>query len=378
MFAQSHRWRCYLFGLTTGLSLAFVAVLVWPGLLRSDGDVVGAQHGEQRAHSFADAVARSAPAVVNIFASKITREQPSPLVQHPLLRQYQGEVEVRPRYHRENSLGSAVVVDQNGFLLTNHHVIAEADEIRVVAPGGRPVAVRIVGTDADTDLTVLQAAGDELPVAPFGRSADLRVGDVVLAIGNPFGVGQTVTQGIVGGIGRDDLGITSFENFIQTDAAINPGNSGGALVNAAGEVVGINTAIFSQSGGSHGIGFAIPIDLARDVLRQLIEYGRVVRGWLGISGQDLTRSEAAARGLDSADGMLVAAVLRDGPADQSGVEPGDIIRAVDGEVVHRSVDLLNLISRRRPGDQVALAGVRDGEPKTWLIRVAERPVSTRP
>ena len=206
----------------------------------------------------------SAPSVVNVFASKVTRQTTNPLFEDPLFKRFFGDQLSKPRYKRENNLGSGVIVDGNGYVLTNNHVIDGASEIQVVLGDGRTMPARIVGSDPETDIAVLQAAGERLPVASFGDSDQLQVGDVVMAIGNPFGVGQTVTMGIVGATGRSELGITDFENFIQTDAAINPGTSGGALIDALGQVVGINTAIFSQSGGSHGIGFAVPIRLARD------------------------------------------------------------------------------------------------------------------
>jgi serine protease DegS len=222
----------------------------------------------------------------------------------------------------------------------------------------------------------LQAAGDRFPVATLGDSAPMQVGDVVMAIGNPFGVGQTVTLGIVSATGRNQLGITDFENFIQTDAAINPGNSGGALINAAGEVVGINTAIFSESGGSHGIGFAIPIQLAREVMRQLIEHGHVIRGWLGITGQDLTPVLAESLGIESHQGVLVSGVLGDGPADKAGLKPGDLITGIDRQPISGSPKMLEMIAAKPPGSPLTVTLLRDGEALERIAIVGERPSIT--
>ncbi|MFM1891970.1 MAG: serine protease DegS, partial [Pseudomonadota bacterium] len=238
---------------------------------------------------------------------------------------------------------------------------------------------RIVGTDPDTDVAVLQIGGGvNLPVARLGDSQTLRVGDVVLAIGNPFAVGKTVTMGIVSATGRNQLGITNFENFIQTDAAINPGNSGGALINAAGEVVGINTAIFSESGGSHGIGFAIPVQVAGEVMQALIRDGRVIRGWLGITGQDLTPALADTLEVQTVQGILVSGVLRDGPGDAAGLQPGDVILAIDGEPIDSSVELLNVIAASPPGSRIRLQIVREGAPLHLQAQVEERPREVKP
>jgi S1-C subfamily serine protease len=242
-----------------------------------------------------------------------------------------------------------------------------------VLSDGRNLPARIVGTDPETDLAVLQAAGERLPLVDLGDSDALQVGDVVLAIGNPFGVGQAVTQGIVSATGRDQLGITDFENFIQTDAAINPGNSGGALVDATGTVIGINTAIFSRSGGSHGIGFAIPVNLARAVLEQLIEHGRVIRGWLGITGQDLTPALAESLEVTFRPGILVSGVLDSGPAARADMRPGDIVIALDNHPVEGSQDMLTRISAKAPGSPLAITVLRDGAEEALVAVVAERP-----
>jgi serine protease DegS len=363
--------------IATGLAAAFIVLLLRPDLVGRDTHkaplqpVLLARSGGPV--SYADAVQRAAPAVVNVFATKLTRETPHPLFSDPLFKRFFGEQASRPRLKRENSLGSGVIVDSNGYVLTNNHVIASASNIQVVLGDGRSLPARVVGTDPETDLAVLQAAGDKLPIATLGASDTLQVGDVVMAIGNPFGVGQTVTLGIVSATGRDQLGITDFENFIQTDAAINPGNSGGALINARGDVVGINTAIFSESGGSHGIGFAIPVQLARDVMTQLIDHGRVIRGWLGITGQDLTPALAESLDVPFEPGILVSGVLDDGPADLADVRPGDVIIAIDRKPIGGSQDMLARVAAKAPGSPLALSVARDGQAVDLVAVVGERP-----
>ena len=368
--------------IATGLAAAFIVLLLRPDLLQ-DGLGEIQQNLPQLPSlssgpvSYADAVAAAAPSVVNVFATKITRQNPPALFSDPLFQRFFGDELSRPRYKRENSLGSGVVVDANGFILTNNHVISGAAEIQVVLRDGRQFPARIVGSDPESDLAVLQAAGDNMPMAHLGQSEKLRVGDVVMAIGNPFGVGQTVTMGIVSATGRDQLGITHFENFIQTDAAINPGNSGGALINAHGEVVGINTAIFSESGGSHGIGFAIPVQLARSVMAQIAEHGRVIRGWIGVNAQELTPALAESFGIESPYGLLVSGVLEEGPADIAGLQPGDLILEVGGHKALRSTQMLNLVAGMQPGDMVKVLIERGGQRETLEMTVIERPQQTR-
>jgi len=360
----------------TGLAAAFLVLLLRPDLAGRDPATAApaADPGRNSGPvSYASAVQRAAPSVVNIFAVKITREQRHPLLNDPVFQRFFGEQPDRPRIRRENSLGSGVIVDNNGYILTNNHVIAGASEIRVVLGDGRSLPARIVGTDPETDLALLQAAGENLPVAAVGKSDAIQVGDVVMAIGNPFGVGKTVTMGIVSATGRQELGITDFENFIQTDAAINPGNSGGALINALGEVIGINTAIFSDSGGSHGIGFAIPIQLAGEVRTQLIEYGRVIRGWLGISGQNLTPALADSLDITFHHGVLISGVLEDGPGDQADLQPGDVIVEIDGQPVAGAQDMLRRVAGRPPGTPVSIGLMRKNEQMKQIAIVGERP-----
>ncbi len=314
------------------------------------------------------------PSVVNIYTSKITREEGKPLFENPLVQRYFGDPRGKPRLHRQNNLGSGVVVDRNGYILTNHHVVKDADDIFIGAEGQPQVPARVVGTDPDTDLAVIQAAGKDLLPADLGHSSQLRVGDVALAIGNPFGVGKTVTQGIISATGRHELGLATFEDFIQTDAAINQGNSGGALINAEGEVIGINTAIISSTGGSHGIGFAIPIDLAKQVMEQIIEHGRVIRGWIGASGQDLVPALAKSMDLpEDTGGVLLSGVLEGGPADEAGIVPGDIIQRINGEPVNSAQAVMNQIATASPGTSMQLTILRGQQVIPVQLIVSERP-----
>ncbi len=361
--------------ITALLALAFVLAFLKPELIpglrapapgpRAAGPV-----------SYAEAVERAAPAVVNVYTAKLVRERPNPLLEDPFLRRFFGRLLPESRPRLQTSLGSGVIIDREGHILTNHHVIAGAAEIEVALRDGRHASAKLVGSDPDTDLALLRIELPRLPVAVLGDSRRLRVGDVVLAIGNPFGVGQTVTLGIVSAVGRRGLGINTFEDFIQTDAAINPGNSGGALVDASGRVVGINSAIFSRSGGSLGIGFAIPTHIARTVAKELIAHGRVVRGWLGVQIQDLDPRLAESFGLRVAQGVVVAAVLRGGPADRAGLQPGDVILRIDGRPVRDARDALDRIAARRPGERVVLEGLRDGAPARWEATIGERPART--
>lgn len=328
-------------------------------------------------NSYANAVERAAPAVVNIFTTKIVTERLTPF-DDPALRRFFGDRAMpEPRRHLENSLGSGVIVSPQGYILTSNHVIDNADEIQIAVRDGRNGAARVVGTDPETDLAVLKVDLPNLPAITIGQSDKLRVGDVLLAIGNPFGVGQTVTMGIVSATGRNQLGISTFENFIQTDAAINPGNSGGALVNAGGHLIGINTAIFSQSGGSQGIGFAIPLSLAKNVMQEIIEHGHVIRGWLGVEVQDITPELAESFNLEEKGGALIAGVLRDGPAGQAGLRPGDVIFAVEGKQVSDARMLMNAVAQVKPGKQVKLSGMRDGKKFSLETKVGERPPPSR-
>jgi serine protease DegS len=297
----------------------------------------------------------------------------------PLLQHFFGSLlPDHTRQRLETSLGSGVIVTADGYMLTNHHVIEGADEVKVVLADGQSVSVSLVGSDADSDVALMKIDSDRaLPAIPFGKSGNQHVGDVVLAIGNPFGVGQTVTQGIISATGRSHLGINAFENFIQTDAAINPGNSGGALVNAEGELIGINTAIFSQSGGSLGIGFAIPVDLAEGIMQQLITTGHVVRGWLGIQGQNVTERLAEAFGLRSTEGILVTGVLEGGPASQAGIRPGDVITRINESSPKDAQELMSTIANQPPGSKLIVGGWRGSESISLEVISGQRPVTER-
>lgn len=320
--------------------------------------------------SFADAVARSAPAVVNIYTARLVTErtQPAPLEQ--LFGEYW------PSYRRrvERSLGSGVIVDKAGHIITNHHVIAGADSIRVQLSDQRVAEATLIGTDPDTDIAVLRLSIGKLPIMPLGRSDSLRVGDIVLAIGNPYGLSQTVTQGIVSATGRGQLGLATFENFIQTDAAINLGNSGGALIDAQGQLVGINTAVLNRTyGGPEGIGFAIPVNLVRGVMDQILKQGRVVRGWLGLEPQDLSDEQAAQLGLSNGAGVVVANILVRSPAFEAGVRPGDVIVRLGADPVHNAQEVVSKVAALKPGAPIKIGLRRSGQAFEVKIKIIERP-----
>jgi len=318
--------------------------------------------------SYAEGAMRAMPSVVNVYTSKqIARRSP----EDPLERQVFGEpASTEPQ---EVRLGSGVIVTADGYVLTNNHVVQAADEIAVALSDGRRVDARLVGADPETDLAVLKIDLPDLPVMIFGRSETLKVGDVVLAIGNPFNVGQTVTMGIVSALGRTNLGINTFENFIQTDAAINEGNSGGALVDSNGHLVGINTAIFSGTGGSIGIGFAIPTSIVTQVMNQIVQNGRVKRGYFGIELSDMTPELVDTLRLKRKEGVVVRGVLRNGPAGNGGMEPGDVIVSINGTNVTERRAMLNQIAQLEPGAIASVHVLRESKEMNLKIRVGERP-----
>jgi Do/DeqQ family serine protease len=330
-----------------------------------------------RATSYSEAVQRATPSVVNIFSSKEIRSPRHPLLNDPIFRRFFGD-QIPDEAQRAASLGSGVIVSNTGYIITNHHVVEAADEIEVALADGKKLLAKVVGNDPETDIAVLRVDAENLPAIAFGSSDSLRVGDVVLAIGNPFGVGQTVTSGIVSALGRTGLGINTFENFIQTDAAINPGNSGGALVDASGSLIGINTAIFSRSGGSMGIGFAIPVSTARMVLEQIVKTGSVTRGWIGVEVQEITPPVAESFKLGSTRGALIAGVLRGGPADKAGVKPGDILLEVDGKPVADPAAMLNLVAALAPGASATMKLKRRGQDVDASVTVGRRPKPQAP
>jgi Do/DeqQ family serine protease len=330
--------------------------------------------GLPTAYSYADAVASSTSSVVTIYTSKTVEEKPHPLLDDPVFSRFFGDqLERRRRNRSETNLGSGVIIGAEGFILTNQHVIDGADEILISLADGRGSQAVLIGEDRETDIAILQVPLGGLSGIRVADSASLRVGDVVLAIGNPLNVGQTVTMGIVSATGRNRIGLNTFENFIQTDAAINPGNSGGALVNARGELIGINTAIFSQAAGAQVIGFAIPISLALDIMRPIIEHGEVTRGWLGVEGTEISANAAQATGNPGIRGALIVGVFIDSPADMAGIRSGDIVVAVDGSPVHGIRDLLDQITRKRPGEPVEVELYRGTERLELKMQVSQRP-----
>jgi Do/DeqQ family serine protease len=372
--------------IVVGLAAAFIIVAIWPELLTDNKSAVEihqtARAPSERAPvvtSYASAVEKSAPAVVNINTAKLVTIRPHPFFSDPFFRRFfgrDGDELITPERRVESSLGSGVIVSTQGYIITNHHVISGADAIQISLRDGRMAPARVVGSDPETDIAVLKIDLAKLPSIALAQSDRVRVGDVVLAIGNPFGVGQTVTMGIVSATGRNKLGINTFENFIQTDAAINPGNSGGALIDANGDLVGINTAIFSRTGGSLGIGFAIPASLARGIFEDIVERGHPVRGWLGIEADNITPYVARTLDLKEQMGVVVTGVMRNGPAHKAGIEPGDVILAIDGKPIKEARDALVIISAHKPGSSVRLRIVRGGNEIMLKATAIERPQRT--
>ena len=380
-------WLVFSQAVTIAVAVLFVVATFAPGWLGRDAgapqraaavvapqaaSAPGAAVPAAAPVSYAAAARRAAPAVVSVSASKA----PPRATQggDPWLRFFFGHgAEPGDARQRQTGLGSGVIVSPEGFLLTNNHVIEGADDIEVQLADGRKAKARVVGADPDSDVAVLKIELDRLPVITYGNPDALQVGDVVLAIGNPFGVGQTVTSGIVSALGRNQLGINTFENFIQTDAAINPGNSGGALVDANGNLLGINTAIFSRTGGSLGIGFAIPVTIARQVMEGLVSSGMVRRGWIGVEPRDLTGEIAASLKLPIQEGVLITGVLRNGPASAAGIEPGDVVVKVAGTPVANTAQLLGAVAALEPQTRAQI-GVQRGDRVLELqVTVAQRP-----
>jgi serine protease DegS len=375
--------RVLMFALTSivsGLALAFLIVAWRPELVRRAAPVPTAPQPAQPVVAmerteagparvtYAEAVQRAAPAVVNVYTTRHVTERIAPTGLDELFGDFW------PRYRRrvERSLGSGVIVDDQGHIVTNHHVIANADEVRIQLADGRSAVARIVGRDPDTDLAVLKVDLSGLPVMPLGRSDRLKVGDVVLAIGDPLGLSQTVTHGIVSATSRQQLGVAALEDFIQTDAPINFGNSGGALVDTNGELVGINTAIVAKNLGVEGIGFAIPVNMVRGVLSDIIAKGRVVRGWIGIVPEDIGNDLAAQLGLVHG-GVVVANLAVGSPAVQAGLLPGDLLDKMDGSPVHSAQEAMGRIASRMPGSQLTIQAQRGRSHFTTTVRVTERP-----
>ena len=331
--------------------------------------------------SYRDAAQKALPSVVHVFTAQRIRAPRHPLIDDPIFRHFFGDAP-EPQGQTKSGLGSGVVVSDDGYILTNFHVVDGADQIEVALNDGKTLNARLVGGDPETDLAVLQieqakGSATRLAAITLGQMDNVVVGDVVLAIGNPFGVGQTVTMGIVSALGRSHLGINTFENFIQTDAAINPGNSGGALIDSRGNLVGINTAIYSRSGGSLGIGFAIPISTAKSVMEQIIATGSVTRGWIGVEVQEITQEIAESFGLSDTAGALIAGVQRGSPADAGGIKPGDILLAINGKTIKDPQEMLEQIARQKPGESVPFKLRRQQALLETTVRVGKRPPSRR-
>ncbi len=378
-------WLIFAQAVTISLAALFVVVTLRPDLVSWTGHNSGivtvreASDGPRDRPNFVSlspAAKKAMPSVVNIFTSKDVKVPRHPFMDDPLFKRFFGD-QLDGETQHSSSLGSGVIVGPEGYILTNHHVVEAADEIELALADGRKAPAKVVGTDPETDLAVLKVDLSGLPAVTFGNPDKLSVGDVVLAIGNPFGVGQTVTMGIVSALGRSHLGISTFENFIQTDAAINPGNSGGALVDASGNLVGINSAIYSRSGGSLGIGFAIPANLAKQVMEQIVRTGSVTRGWIGVEVQDLSAELAESFKLSNIHGTLIAGVLRGGPADKAGIKPGDILVAVETSEVLDSTSMLNLVAALEPGKQATLKILRNRGEMSVKVSVGKRPKPTR-
>jgi len=340
-----------------GLAVAFLVVLVRPDLMP------GIASNDVSPASYADAVAASADSVANIYTKRLVQETDS--------------ATERTRFRVDTSFASAVIIDPEGYLVTNYHVVMEATEIRVRLADGTLTIPIIVGVDAETDLALLKLDLGELPAIRLAQSERLRIGDVVLAIGNPYGLTTTVTQGIVSATGRSLLNLVTFENFIQTDAAINAGNSGGALVNSHGELVGINTAVLAQDPGTEGIGFAIPIDLVRGVVEQIKQHGRVIRGYMGLLPDDLTEAERSVMGIETGTGILLTDVYEGGPAASAGLQVNDVIIEMNGEPVYSRRQALLISASTVPGDNVEVIGLRDGQRFKATVTSVERPEEIR-
>jgi len=371
-------WLIFSQTATVSLAILFVVAALKPELLPWRGNAVvtlqeaPAGNAAPQASSYSGAVKKAMPSVVNIYTSKEITAPRNPLMDDPMFRRFFGDrLDAQPQ--RAASLGSGVIVSAQGYILTNHHVVEAADEIEVALADGRKTAARIVGTDPDTDLAVVKIDLKNLPAITFGHAEQVQVGDVVLAIGNPFGVGQTVTSGIVSALGRSHLGINTFEDFIQTDAAINPGNSGGALVDAAGNLIGVNSAIYSRSGGSQGIGFAIPVSLAKQIMEQIIQHGSVVRGWIGVEVQEITPELAQSFNLPRNGGVIIAGVLNGGPADRGGIKPGDVLAEINGSPIADSAAMLNQIAALPPGKVAALKIIRNQKTAQLQVTIGKRP-----
>ena len=370
-------WLIFAQTVTTALAIVFVVQIFYPRILNSElQSIENNFHHSNRissSGSYSVAAEKAMPSVVNIFTSKKKAINPhQQFLDDPVFKRFFGDQMEEPSQH-DNSLGSGVIVNSDGLILTNQHVIEAADEIEVALEDGRSVRARIVGSDPDTDLAVLKIDVRNLPSITFADPKKNKVGDVVLAIGNPFGVGQTVTQGIISALGRNHLGISTFESFIQTDASINPGNSGGALIDAEGNLVGINSAIYSRNGGSMGIGFAIPVSIAKQVMEQIVRQGSVTRGWLGIEAQDLTLELADSFQLRTTHGALIAGIVKGSPAERAGLKVGDVLIEINSMKVIDGTSMIGIISELNPNKQAILKIARNHKEIKIPVMIGLRP-----
>jgi serine protease DegQ len=381
-------WLIFSQAVTVAVAVLFVVGTFKPEWLQRGGTVAGfsprvtaapegsipvsVASGSGPAQTLSTAARRAAPAVVSVIASKAPAAA-DPRSEDPWFRFFFGQRGQAQRQEPQVGLGSGVIVSAEGYLLTNNHVVEGADDIQVRLSDGREAHAKLVGTDPESDVAVLKIELDRLPTVTLGDIEQVQVGDAVLAIGNPFNVGQTVTSGIVSALGRSGLGLSTFENFIQTDAAINPGNSGGALTDVNGNLVGINTAIYSRSGGSMGIGFAIPIDTARQVMEGLVRDGQVTRGWIGVQPRDLDAEFAQSFKLPVSEGVLITGVLQDGPASSAGVKPGDVVTRIGGKPVRNTAQLMNSVAALKPQSETVFGIQRGAQSLELKIVVARRP-----
>ena len=376
-------WLLFAQATTIGLAMLFIINTLKPGLLpnAARSGVVTLYETAQDTGSkipaagFSVAAKKVMPAVVNVFTTSTVKVPNNPFMDDPRFRFFFGEQGDNTATEQNSSLGSGVIVSHDGYILTNHHVVDAADQIEVALTDGRTAKGRVIGSDPDTDLAVIkiELPGGDLPAITFGHAEQAQVGDIVLAVGNPFGVGQTVTMGIVSALKRNHLGLNTFENFIQTDAAINPGNSGGALVDVNGNLIGINSAIYSPNGGSLGIGFAIPVSTAKKIMEQIIQNGSVIRGWIGVAVQELTPELAESFKLGNVQGVLISEVMRGSPADKAGIKAGDILTTVDNKPLIDSNAMLETISSLPPGKIAVLKLLRNQREVVVQVKVGKRP-----
>ncbi|MBI1175405.1 MAG: Do family serine endopeptidase [Sideroxydans sp.] len=375
-------WLLFTQATTIVLAILFVIHTLKPELLPTAArsgvvtlyESAGDQSSKLPATGFSEAAKKVMPAVVNVFTTTEVKTPTHPFMDDPRFRFFFGDQPDDGAPQESSSLGSGVIVSQDGYILTNHHVVESADQIEVALADGRHAKAHVIGSDPETDLAVIKIElPGKLPAITFGHSEQAHVGDIVLAVGNPFGVGQTVTMGIISALKRNHLGLNTFENFIQTDAAINPGNSGGALADVNGNLIGINSAIYSPSGGSLGIGFAIPVSTAKKIMEQIIQNGSVTRGWIGVAVQELTPELAESFKLGSTQGVLISDVMRGGPADKAGIKPGDILTTVENKQLTDSNSMLEAIAALPPGKVAVLKLLRNQTEIAVQVKIGKRP-----